>query len=161
MLNLFIMFGLLLISFLVIFVLNSNLNNKIIKYLFLIYSVVYLLLIILFDNNYIYLFLKAVITYVWYPNYLLFVITVIISIVLFIYSLISKKTNIINKFANYMNFFISFFCYNTFLSLKIDPLLYSELYSNKSLLLMRISTISCIAIILINILLKVRGKYDK
>ena len=157
---LFIIFILLLISFLVIFIMNNKQNNKIIKYMFLVYGIIYLLLIVLLDNNYIYEFLKALITFVWYPSYLLFVITIISSIILFIYSLLNKKINIISKYINYAFFLISFVCYNTFLSLDIDPSIYSELYTSKSLLLMRIGNILFIAVLLANIVLKVRGKYD-
>ncbi|MBQ8892351.1 MAG: hypothetical protein IJ068_05790 [Bacilli bacterium] len=156
----FIIFIILLISFLVILIMNDKKNNKIIKYLFTGYGIIYFLLIILFDNNYIYEFLKAIITYIWYPTYLLFVVTIIISIILFIYSLLSKKINFLNKIANYVFFLIAFVCYNTFLSLKIDPSIYSELYTSNSLLLMRITTILCIATILFNIILRMRGKYD-
>ena len=156
----FIIFILLLIAFLVILIINDKKNNKLIKYSFIIYSIIYFLLIILFDNNYIYEFLKAMITYIWYPTYLLFVITIIVSIILFIYSLLSKKITFLNKLANYIFFLITFVCYNTFLSLKIDPTIYSELYTNNSLLLMRIASIFCLASIIINIILRMRGKYD-
>ena len=156
----FIMLILLFISFLVILLLNHKRDSKIIKYSFIVYGVIYFFLIILLDNSYIYEFLKAIITYVWYPTYLLFVITIIFSIILFIYSILSKKLNLLNKIINYVFFLCSFVCYNTFLSLKIDPLIYEELYSNNSLLLMRITNIFFITTIILNIIIRMRGKYD-
>ena len=156
----FIMFILLIISFLVILIMNNKKNSKVVKYSFIIYGVIYLFLIVLLDNSYIYEFLKALITYIWYPTYLLFVVTVIISIVLFIYSILSKKIDILSKIVNYIFFLCSFVCYNTFLSLKIDPLIYDELYSSNSLLLMRINNIVFIVTIILNIILRMRGKYD-
>ena len=156
----FIIFISLLILFLIILIVNNKQNSKIIKYMFIVYGIIYLLLIILLDNNYIYDFLKALITYIWYPSYLLFVITIIFSIILFIYSLLSKKLNIINKFINYIFFLMSFVCYNTFLNLNIDPSIYSELYTSTSLLLMRISNILFITVLLANLIIRMRGKYD-
>ena len=159
--NLIIIFILLLISFLVILFINNKLESKVIKYSILVYSLIYFILIILFDNDYIYLFLKSLITYIWYPSYLLFVLNSLISIFLFIYSILNKKISFLNKFVNYIYFGIVFSCYNIFRGLEIDPLIYSELYSRNSLLLMRISSIITILTILLNIIFKMRGNDEK
>ena len=74
------------VSFFITLIFNYKLKNNIIKYSFLGYSFIFLLLVFLSDNNFIYQFLKQVITYVWYPSYLLFVITVIINILIFIFT---------------------------------------------------------------------------
>ena len=63
------------LAFFFILLYNNTLKNKIVNIMFLSLSLIYLILIIIFDNNYIYELLKALITYIWYPNYLLFVTT--------------------------------------------------------------------------------------
>ena len=149
------------ICFLVILLYNIKLKNKIINYSFLIIGLVNIILIIIIDSNFIYDFLKAIITYLWYPNYLIFVIVILINLVLLIISLLNNKMNIINKIINYLLFIISFFCYISFIRLDIDIDLYSSLYQNNSLTIMRIVTISFLIGSLVKVLIKVGGKYEK
>ena len=56
------------LAFFFILLYNNTLKNKIVNIMFLSLSLIYLILIIIFDNNYIYELLKALITYIWYPN---------------------------------------------------------------------------------------------
>lgn len=149
------------LSYLVILLKNNVVQNKIIKYLFVSYSLIFLIFIIMLDNNFIYIFLKNLITYLWYPTYLIFVITVIINIIYFVYTLLSNKISIINKTINCCLFIISFGCYVVFLSSNIDPTLYSSLYSTLSLSIMRINNISFLLGKIFNFLMKkIGGKHE-
>ena len=147
-------------TFIIILLLNIKLKSKVLKYSFLIYSLLFLFLIIIYDNNFIYEFLKNIITYIWYPNYLLFVITVICDIIVFIYTLFRKKMNVISKILNYINFSIAFICYTIFLKLNIDPSIYSDYYQNNVLIIVRITTIAFLVSLLINVIVKMRGKHE-
>ena len=149
------------IAFLVTLLFNFKLKSKVIKYSFLIFFLVFLLLIILCDNSFIYEFLKQIITYLWYPNYLLFVITVICDIIIIIYSMFRNKLNIISKIINYINFVVGFACYIIFLRLNVDPSIYSEYYQSIPLTIVRITTITFLISMLINIIIKLRGMYKK
>ena len=149
------------VSLFIILFFNNSFKSKIIRYSFIIYLIIFLLLIILFDNLFIYDFLKSVITYILYPDYLLFVITILFSIIILLLTLFNNKIKIINKILNYIIFVIAFSCYNIFISFDIDTTIYSELYQNKSLITMRVMTISMLLWIIINIILKIRGKYEK
>ena len=153
------------IAYIVILIINIKLNNKKINNLFLVYSIVYLLLILLFDHNFIYQFFKELISYIWFPNYLSYVITNIIIIIIFIFTLIKKKKNNynfkFNRIISYILFVISFVCYNIYQSLGIDSSIYSEYYSNNSMILVRITSISFIIWLICTIILKIRGKYEK
>ena len=149
------------IAFLTILLFNFKLKSKVIKYSFLIYFSLFLLLIILYDNNFVYEFLKQMITYLWYPNYLLFVITVICDIIIIIYTLFKEKLNNVSKIINYINLLIAFACYIIFLRLNIDPNIYSEYYKSTPLMLVRITTISFLISLIINIIIKIRGKYEQ
>ena len=149
------------IAFLIILLTNFKVKSKIIKYAFIIYSFIFLFLIILYDNNFIYDFLKQIITYIWYPSYLLFVVTIICNICITIYTLYKEKINMISKVINYINFIVSLLCYNIFLVLKIDPSLYSEYYQTNSLLLVRITTISFLGGLIFNIIIKIIANNKK
>jgi len=147
--------------FLILFFNSYAFKNKKIKYLYILFSLVFLLLIIILDNSFIYEFLKTVIKYLWYPNYLLFVISVLCSIILLLYTLLKKEMFLINRVINYLLFCISYSCYLIFISFDIDPLLYSSLYQDKSLIVMRIETITFLITLIINIILKIRGSNEK
>ncbi len=149
------------IAFFVILLFNIKMKSKIIKYSFLILTLVFLITIGVLDTNFVYNFLEAIITYLWYPNYLLFVLNILFSIIILLYTLLNDKMLIIKKIASYIFFCISFSCYITFLRLDIDPTLYSSLYKSSSLTVMRIVSVSAFLWLIINIVFKIRGKNEK
>lgn len=150
------------LAFFFILLYNNTLKNKIVNIMFLSLSLIYLILIIIFDNNYIYELLKALITYIWYPNYLLFVTTVLFSIFIFIFTLL-KKINLKQKILNYSLFCLNFSYYIIFLRLNIDLKSYTSYYSSNSLLVLRISSITVIIWIILSLILHIieRGKNEK
>ena len=148
------------ICLLTILMYNTKLQNNIIKYSFVFLGFMFSILIIVLDNKFIYQFLKAIITYLWYPNYLIFVIVILINVISLIVSFFNKN-NIINKIINYILFIISFACYIIFYSYDIEVNLASSLYQVKSLILMRIVTISSIIGIIVKLFMMMRGKNEK
>ncbi|MGN1353197.1 MAG: hypothetical protein ACI4WF_03930 [Bacilli bacterium] len=152
----------LVLAFFFILLYNNTLKNKIVNIMFLSLSLIYLILIIIFDNNYIYELLKALITYIWYPNYLLFVTTILFSIFIFIFTLL-KKINLKQKILNYSLFCLNFSYYIIFLRLKIDLKSYTSYYSSNSLLVLRISSITVIIWIILSLILHIieRGNNEK
>ena len=150
------------LAFFFILLYNNTLKNKIVNIMFLSLSLIYLILIIIFDNNYIYELLKALITYIWYPNYLLFVTTVLFSIFIFIFTLL-KKINLKQKILNYSLFCLNFSYYIIFLRLNIDLKSYTSYYSLNSLLVLRISSITVIIWIILSLILHIieRGNNEK
>ena len=161
MINPIIISILLSISFIIILILNNNIKSKVINIFFYVLSLAFLILIILFDNSFIYSFLKTIITYLWYPNYLLFVITILVSIIVFILTLLRKKIDLVNKILNYILFIIMFSCYNIYNSFGIDASLYEELYQLRSVIILRIVNITFFIWLIIKVILKVRGKNEK
>lgn len=151
------------ITFLFILIINQKIKSRVINISFLILSLVYLILIIIFDNNYIYDLLKLFITYFWYPNYLVFVTTILISIIILIYTILKKKLSFKRKIINYSLFCITFPCYITFLRLDLDPSLYSDLYQMNSLIILRIVVLSFLIWLILTIIFKLidRGIYEK
>lgn len=152
---------LLAICFFILLLFNYKLKKKSINYLFLIFSLVYLIIIILLDDEFVYQFLRSVITYIWYPNYLIFVIVILFSIIILMITILNNQKNRLLSIISYLLFSICLSCYIIFISLDIDPTLYSSIYQENSLILMRTVTISLLIWILIQIYVKVRGKNEK
>ena len=148
------------IVFLILLIFNYTFENKIIKTIFTIYSTIFLILILFFDNEFIYQFLKSIITYIWYPNYLIFVVTVIITLIIFIYTINKKYMKKSNTIINYILAIITFICYNMFNTLGINTSLYSELYKTVPLTIMRVTTISFIIWLIVTFVLKIRRSHE-
>lgn len=151
------------LCFFAILICNNKFKSKVVKFSFLILSLFYLGSILLFDSSYVHELLKSLITYIWYPNYLIFVCVILISIFILIYTLLKKKMDLKIKIMNYFIFCLDFVCYITFIRLKIDVTSYSSLYSLKSLVIMRIVTISFLIWVIVRLVLKgiKRGKNEK
>ncbi len=152
------------ITFLFILICNKKLQSKLIKYSFVVLAFIFLILILIFDSSYAYEFLKAIVSYVWYPNYLLFVSTIIIVIGILLYTLFNEKMAFYKKIINYCLFTLTFSCYVIFQRLGIDVTKYTSLYSTKSLVVMRIVTITFTIWVLfkvITIIINRRKKNEK
>ena len=148
-------------SFIFILICNQKLKSKAIKLSFLVLAIIFLILLLVYDTSYVYELLKCFITYFWYPNYLLFVSTVLISIVILIYTILNKKLKIYEKIANYLLFCISFPCYITFQRLDIDPKIYSSLYEYPSIMITRIVTISFMVWLIITLIFKLVSRRSR
>ena len=151
------------IAFLFILFYNLKLKNKWIKLIFLLLAICFFITIIILDNNFIYDLLRSVITYFWYPNYLIFIITILLSIIIFMYTLLNKNIKTKTKIKNYILFSLVFSLYIIYLRQNIDTSLYTSLYSDISLILMRIVTIMFTIWIIVTIIFKIvdRGRDEK
>ena len=130
------------ISFLIILLMNLNIKSKLINILFL-------------DYSFVLNFLTSLITYIYYPNYLCFVISILFSSFIFIYTLIKKNIDKKIKVLNYIFFLIQFSSYIIYQRLDIDLNTLSSIYSLKSLVMIRIVTISSLIFIILSLIFKV------
>ncbi len=148
------------ISFIIILLYNNRLKNKLLNIIFMLLAISFMISILVLDNSYVYDLLRSFITYFWYPNYLIFVTTILISVIIFLITLLKKKVKLKNKIKNYLLFAISFSVYIIYLRQEIDTTLYQALYSNNSLILMRIETITFTVWVLATIIFRIldRGK---
>ena len=160
--NIAIIYLIITIIFSFILIFNEYKNIKAIKYSFLIYSIMFLLLIFIFDSNFIYIFFKSIISITVYPNYLTFIIIVLISIFVFILSLLQKNKSKIFKISSYILFSVSFLCYNMLNSLNIDFNLYQDYYEGLGVVIARVEVYTFIVWILINVIMLIikRGKNE-
>lgn len=142
------------IAFLVILVLNHFVKSKMIRFSFLLYAIIFIVLLLALDVSFIKEFLTTFITYFYYPNYLFFTISVLFSSSVLVYTLIKKNMDTKVKCLNYLLFIIHFASYLIYQRLNIDINVATSLYSANSLLVMRIVTISSIGWFILNLLLK-------
>ena len=142
------------IAFLILLIFNYTFENKTIKNIFIIYAILFLILILFFDHDFIY-------QYLWYPNYVIFVMTTIIALIILVYTLLKKYMKKVNTIINYFLVIITFICYNMFNTLDIDPLVTSELYQVTPLVIMRVATISFMVWVIVTLVLNIRRKYEK
>lgn len=151
------------ISFVFILIYNHKLKSKVLKVSFLILCLVFLILIIIFDNKFVYEFLRNFIRCFWYPNYFIFTTIVLFSICNLIYTILKKKMIFNIKLINYILFGISFSSYLSYSRLDIDTNSYTSLYSSSSLFVLRVLSISFLIWIILIIIFKFikRGKYEK
>ena len=149
------------LCFFFVLVCNQRLKSKWIKIVFLILSICYLTLILVFDTNFVYDLLRSLITYVWYPNYLIFVTIIILSIIILLITLFNKKMKLKYRLSNYFIFSLLFALYIIYQRQGIDTSLYNELYSNTSLILLRIGTISFAVWFILTLLFKIGDKHEK
>ena len=147
------------ISFLIILLYNDKLKNKLIKVIFMVLAISFMISILILDIDYVYDLLRTLITYFWYPNYLIFVTTILISVIIFLITLLKKKLKLKIKIKNYLLFAISFSSYIIYLRQGIDITMYEALYSNISLILMRIETISFTIWLITTIIFRIGDKY--
>ena len=149
------------ISFMIILLYNSKLNNKLIKIVFIVLTISFMISILILDSDYVYDLLRSLITYFWYPNYLIFVTIIILSVVILLITLFNKKMKLKYKLSNYFIFSLLFALYIIYQRQGIDTSLYNELYSNPSLVLLRIGTIAFLVWFILTLIFKIGDKHEK
>ena len=70
------------ITFFLILLLNHTLKNRLLKLVLLLLGFTCFVLILVFDNPYIYQLLRFLIAYFWYPDYLTFVTVILLSVLI-------------------------------------------------------------------------------
>ena len=139
---------------LVILVLNVEDKSKVIKNSFLLF-IISLVVALFFVNELIMDFIiGAIIRYFYYPSFTSIIVTLLLTMIVLIYSIygddVKDKTRIINYiFACYI-----FVSYVIFMSLEIDINSYNALYEGDSLLCLRYISRTFILWIIVNVLSK-------
>lgn len=126
--------------FLMILVTNLNKNNKIVKGIFAVLIIIFLAILMRSNETVLDSVLALVVRYIYFPSFATFMIIVLGSLVILLYSVytdkIPKKMRMINfVFASWI-----IIDYIIFILLKLDVTSFIELYSGSSLICLRFVT---------------------
>lgn len=126
--------------FLIILVTNLNKNNKIVKGIFAVLIIIFLAILMRSNETVLDSVLALVVRYIYFPSFATFMLIVLGSLVILLYSVytdkIPKKMRMINfVFASWI-----IIDYIIFILLKLDVTSYIELYSGTSLICLRFVT---------------------
>ena len=126
--------------FLMILVTNLNKNNKIVKGIFAVLIIIFLAILMRSNETVLDSVLALVVRYIYFPSFATFMIIVLGSLVILLYSVytdkIPKKMRMINfVFASWI-----IIDYIIFILLKLDVTSFIELYSGTSLICLRFVT---------------------
>lgn len=139
---------------LVILVLNMEDKSKIIKNSFLLFMVSLVVALFFVNELVMDYILSRIIRFFYYPSFTAIIVTLLLTMIVFIYSIfddeIKEKTRIINYiFASYI--FVSFVI---FMLLEIDINSYNALYEGDSLTCLRYISRTFLLWIVVNVLTK-------
>lgn len=139
---------------LIILVLNMEDRSKIIKNSFLLFMVSLVIALFFVNELIMDYIISVIIRYFYFPSFTSIIVTLLLTMVIFIYSIFNDemkdKTRIINYiFASYI-----FIYYIVFMFLDIDINSYNALYDGDSLLCLRYISRTFILWIVVNVFIK-------
>jgi len=123
-----------------ILVVNMHRKNKIIKYGFLILFIISIIILVITNDMIVDTFLKLFITYVYYPSFSSYMITLFLTLCILVYSIFNDHINEKIRIVNYVFASLMIISYIIFMLLDIDVNMYSSLYLNSSLICLRYVT---------------------
>ena len=162
-----------ILLFLILF-LNIKQNRKIVKVSFLVLSILLFLLLIIF-NKYYFInvvdeILKCIINFIYFPPIYVYLLMVLISFIIIIFTVFSKNISKSERIVNYAFFSLILLDFTLFLyNIRVDNInIYSNvsIYSSDLLLsILQISNILFIIWLFIILMFKLykylKNKYDK
>lgn len=122
----------------IILIINNHERNKIIKSISMLFFVFSFLCIVFYDETVLEQLLYYIIKFIYFPSYHIYVFTVLFMIIVFIYSVFNNKLNEKIRVFNYAFCGMALVSYILFLILKVDVLVYKNLYSGASLICLRL-----------------------
>ena len=121
-----------------IFIINNYKQNKIIHYSFLVFFVFAFSMIIFADTYVINQLLYYIIKYFYYPSYDFFIFTVLLMMLVVIFSIFNNKLDNKMRIINCSFGFISLVGYIIFALVDIDVMIYKDLYTGVPLYCLRL-----------------------
>ena len=123
--------------FLIILVLNMEEKSKIIKNSFIIFMIIFFLGFFVINELIMDYLLSIVLRYFFFPSFSSIILTVLISMVVFIYVLSNSKLNDKYRILNYIFMFLIIVGYVILMILDVDVNSYSSLYTGINLKCLR------------------------
>ena len=139
---------------LIILVLNMEDRSKIIKNSFLLFIIALFTALFFVNELVMDYIISVIIRYVYYPSFTAIIVTLLLTMMIFVYSIfeddLSDKTRIVNYvFSSYI-----FISYIIFMLQDVDINSYIALYEGDSLLLLRYITRTFVLWLIVNVIIK-------
>lgn len=132
-----------------ILILNDKFKNNIIKYLFMLFVGIMIFIVTITNDNIMDYILRFFIRFIFFPDLASILVCVFVSLICFMYSILSGDIDRYCKIVNYIYSFFVFVSYINFIGLDVDSNLYNSIYSGYSLIFIRIISISTIVWVLV------------
>lgn len=124
----------------IILVINMRKRNKLIKFTFILFFVLMLFVINVYNETIVDNFLYYLLKYIYFPSFFAYSITIILSFLFLLYTIFNDQMAEKARIINYIFGSLLIVSYIIFLLLKIDVVLYNSLYTGDSLLCLRYAT---------------------
>lgn len=147
--------------FLIILIINTQKNNNLIKHLFVIFFLFSLIAILVYEESFVDQVLYYIIQYIYYPTYFSCILSLLIGVILFIYTLLNNKLSYSYRIFNYGIFVSIFVSYIVFLIIGVDILDLKSLYTGGSLICLRLISRSLIIWLIFTLLIKYYNYFVK
>ena len=145
--------------FLMLLVTNLNKNNKVVKGIFAGLIIIFLAILMRSNETVLDSVLALVVRYIYFPSFATFMLIVLGSLVILLYSVYTDKIPKKMRMVNYVFASWIIIDYIIFILLKLDVTSYIELYSGTSLICLRFVSRGFIVWVLVLIIMKLYYHY--
>ena len=145
--------------FLIILVTNLNKKNKIIKGIFAVLIIIFLGILLRSNETVLDSVLALIVRYIYFPSFSTFMLIVLGSLIILLYSVYNDKLTNKQRIINYVFASWIIIDYIIFILLKLDVTSYNELYTGTSLTCLRFVTRGFLIWIVVLIISKVWYHY--
>ena len=139
---------------LVILVLNMEDKSKIIKNSFLLFMVSLVVALFFVNELVMDYIISAIIRFFYFPQFTSIIVTLLLTMALFIYSIFDDEMNEKSRIINYVFSSYIFIYYIIFMFLEVDINSYNALYDGESLVCLRFISRTFVLWIVVSILTK-------
>lgn len=145
--------------FLMLLVTNLNKKNKIVKRIFAVLIIIFLGILLRSNESVLDSVLAIIVRYIYFPSFSTFMLIVLGSLIILLYSVNNDKLPNNMRIVNYVFASWIIIDYIIFILLKLDVTSYIELYSGTSLTCLRFVTRGFTLWIAVLIIMKVYYRY--
>ncbi len=139
---------------LIILVLNMEDRSKIIKNSFLLFIIALFTALFFVNELVMDYIISVIIRYVYFPSFTAIIVTLLLTMIIFIYSIFEDGLSDKTRIANYVFASFIFISYIIFMLLDVDINSYNALYEGDSLICLRYITRTFILWLAANIIIK-------
>ncbi len=139
---------------LIILVLNMEDKSKIIKNSFLLFMIALITTLFFVNELVMDYIISVIIRYIYYPSFTAIIVTLLLTMIIFIYSIFEDDLSDKMRIVNYIFASFIFVSYIIFMMLDIDINSYNALYAGDSLICLRYITRTFVLWLIVNVIIK-------